>query len=122
MQKIKILFVEDLAADVEIAVREIRKENIRFDFQVVDSPDTFREALIEFDPDLIISDYAMPVFDGMSALNITRSQPRYIPFIMFTGSMNEETAVACLKAGADDYVLKEKIKRLPFAVLEVMEK
>jgi PAS domain S-box-containing protein len=122
MVKLNILFVEDLPTDVEIAVREIRKEKISFDFVVVETAAAFREALTEFDPDLVISDYAMPVFDGMTALKITRSQPRYIPFIMLTGSMNEETAVACLKAGADDYVLKEKIKRLPFAVLEVMEK
>ena len=122
MVNLNILFVEDLPADVEIAVREIRKEKINFEFAVVDTPDAFYKALKEFGPDLIISDYAMPVFDGMTALKITRSQPRYIPFIMLTGSMNEETAVACLKAGADDYVLKEKIKRLPFAVREVLEK
>lgn len=122
MIKLKILFVEDLPADVEIAVREIRNEKISFDFEVVDTADAFRKALKEFDPDLIISDYSMPVFDGMTALNITRSQAHYIPFIMLTGSMNEETAVACLKAGADDYVLKEKIKRLPFAVKEVLER
>jgi len=122
MVKLNILFVEDLPSDVEIAAREIRKEKIHFEFVVVDTPDAFHKALKEFGPDLIISDYAMPVFDGMTALKITRSQPRYIPFIMLTGSMNEETAVACLKAGADDYVLKEKIKRLPFAVREVLEK
>ncbi|MBN1199625.1 MAG: PAS domain S-box protein, partial [Bacteroidales bacterium] len=122
LKKLKILFVEDLPADAEIAMREIRKEKIGFDVMVVDSATTFREALTEFEPDLIISDYAMPVFDGMTALNITRSQPHYIPFIMLTGSINEETAVACLKAGADDYVLKERIKRLPFAVREVLRK
>jgi len=122
MQKLKILFVEDLTADVEIAAREIRKEKISFDFIVVETADLFRKALTEFQPDLIISDYSMPGFDGMSALKIVRAEGGRIPFIVLTGSMNEETAVACLRAGADDYVLKERIKRLPFAVKEVVEK
>jgi len=122
MTELKILFVEDLAVDVEIAVREIRNEMINFDYRVVDHAAAYQKALMDYQPDLIISDYSMPAFDGMSALKIARSQSRYIPFIILTGSMNEETAVACLKAGANDYVLKEKIKRLPFAVREVLEK
>ncbi len=122
MNTIKILFIEDLATDVELAQRALRKENIDFAARVVDTEKGMRKELTEFQPDLIISDYSMPRFDGMSALKITRFEPRYIPFIMLTGSMNEETAVECMKAGADDYVLKEKIRRLPFAVQEVLEK
>lgn len=122
MNTIKILFIEDLATDVELAQRALRKENIEFAARVVDTEKGMRKELAEFQPDLIISDYSMPGFDGMSALKITRFEPRYIPFIMLTGSMNEETAVECMKAGADDYVLKEKIRRLPFAVREVLEK
>lgn len=120
MKKIKILFVEDLPTDVEIAQRELNKEDITYSSISVDNEEDFRKALQEFQPDLIISDYAMPSFDGMTALKITRSKTEYFPFIMLTGSMNEETAVACMKAGADDYVFKEKIRRLPFAVSEVM--
>ncbi len=122
MEDLKILIVEDLATDVEIARRSLKKEKISFTDRVVDTAEDFEKALAEFKPDLIISDYAMPRFDGMSALKITRSRPYYIPFIVLTGSMNEETAVACMKAGADDYVLKEKIRRLPFAVREVLQK
>ena len=118
----KILFVEDLATDVELAKRELKKEKIDFTSRVVDTENDFKQALSEFCPDLIISDYAMPAFDGMRALTIARAQSADIPFIVLTGSMNEETAVACMKAGADDYVIKEKIKRLPFAVHEVLEK
>jgi len=120
MEKIKILFVEDLLTDVEIAQRALIREKINFNHQVVDTEENFEKALIEFQPHIIISDYAMPKFNGMSALKITRSNPTYIPFIMLTGSMNEETAVACMKAGADDYVIKEKIRRLPFSVREVL--
>lgn len=114
--------MEDLLTDVEIAQREISKEGIKFEHKVVDTEEEFKKALTEFRPDLIISDYSMPKFDGMRALKITRSRIDYIPLIILTGSMNEETAVTCMKAGADDYVIKEKIRRLPFAVKEVLEK
>lgn len=122
MKSIKILFIEDLSTDVELAQRELKREKIEFSARVVDTEKGMRKELAEFQPDLIISDYSMPRFDGMSALKIARFEPNNIPFIMLTGSMNEETAVACMKAGADDYVLKEKIRRLPFAVREVLDK
>ncbi len=122
MDNIKILFVEDLGTDVELSKREIRKQGIEFTAKVVETENDFRKALADFEPDVIISDYAMPTFDGMSALKITRASPIYIPFILLTGTMNEETAVACMKAGADDYVIKDNIKRLPFAILDIIEK
>ncbi len=124
MQKksIRILFVEDLSVDVEMAVHEIKRENIDFVYQVADNEEDFRKQLDTFKPDIVISDYSMPSFDGMKALKIAKSVNKHIPFIVFTGSMNEETAVNCMKSGADDYVIKEKIKRLPFSILEVLEK
>ncbi len=122
IQTIRILFVEDLPTDVELAIHEIKKEKIDFTYKVVDTENEFRKELSDFDPDIVVSDYSMPAFDGMSALEIARSRNRYLPFIILTGSMNEETAVACMKASANDYVIKEQIKRLPFAVLEAIEK
>jgi PAS domain S-box-containing protein len=122
MKPIKILIVEDLKTDYELACYELRKAEIDFTSILVDAEKQFRQALETFKPELIISDYAMPTFDGMRALKITRNQSTYIPFIILTGSINEETAVACMKAGADDYVIKENIKRLPFSVIEVLRK
>jgi len=119
-QIIRILFAEDLPADAELARRAIKKEKIHFESKVVDTEADFRNALAEFHPDIVVSDYSMPPFDGMTALKITRSLDRYIPFIVLTGSLNEETAVACMKAGANDYVLKEQIKRLPFSITEAI--
>ncbi len=118
----RILFAEDVATDAELAIREIKKGNLHFTYRIVDTEDDFLQELINFKPNLVISDYAMPAFDGMTALKITRSLPDFIPFIILTGSMNEETAVECMKAGANDYVIKEQIKRLPFAVSETLEK
>lgn len=119
---IKILFAEDLSTDAEMALRVIRNEKIEFDFRIVMEEKDFRRELIDFKPDIVVSDYSMPAFDGMTALNITRAHSMFLPFIVLTGSMNEETAVACMKAGANDYVIKEQIKRLPFAIIEAIEK
>jgi PAS domain S-box-containing protein len=118
---IRILFVEDLPSDTELAERELLKEQISFTSLRVETKETFLRALGEFRPDLIISDYALPEFDGMQALKLTLNYDATLPFILLTGSMNEYTAVACMKAGATDYVIKEHITRLPFAVREALE-
>jgi PAS domain S-box-containing protein/putative nucleotidyltransferase with HDIG domain len=82
----------------------------------VETRSEFIEALKIFKPDLIISDFKLPSFDGLSALKLSRELAPDTPFIMVTGSMNEDTAVSCMKAGAWDYVIKEHIKRLGVAV------
>ncbi|MCX6134926.1 MAG: PAS domain S-box protein [Ignavibacteriales bacterium] len=118
---LRILFVEDLPTDAILAEREIRKSGLEFSSQRVDTKDAFLKALEEFRPDVIVSDYSMPEFDGMQALKLSLQRDARLPFILLTGSMNEETAVACMKAGASNYVIKEHIKRLPFAVKEALE-
>ncbi|HAF30921.1 MAG TPA: hypothetical protein DCG75_17930 [Bacteroidales bacterium] len=115
-KKLNVLIVEDLIADAELAEREIRKTLPDIEVKLVDTEDEFRNALTEFKPDLIVSDYQMPVFDGLTALRITRESTKFIPFIILTGSVNEDTAVLCMKTGADDYVLKEHIRRLGSAI------
>jgi PAS domain S-box-containing protein len=119
---IHILFVEDTIHDMELAIRELKRENLDFVSKRVETEKDLILELTYFKPELIISDYSMPNFDGMMALNIVNRTNPEIPVIIFTGSINEETAVKCMKAGAVDYVLKEKIKRLPFAVKEALEK
>jgi PAS domain S-box-containing protein len=118
---LNILFVEDLPSDAELAVLELRKEGLRFEHLRVDTRDEFIKALNEFKPDIVISDYMMPSYNGMLALIDAREFYQSIPFILCTGSMNEETAVECIKAGATDYVIKEHLTRLPFAVKEAIE-
>jgi PAS domain S-box-containing protein len=120
--KLKILFVEDVPSDKELAEMELRKEGFVFISEVVETKNDFIRALNVFNPDLIISDYSLPSFDGMQALKIAKKFYPAIPFILYTGSMNEETAVECIKAGAWDYIIKEHSARLPFAVKEAMEK
>jgi len=115
-ENLTILFVEDLVTDYELAVYEIRKANPDFISKRVDTRDEYLSALQNYKPDIIISDYIMPEFNGMTALMIKKDIAPTIPFIMLTGSTNEETAVQCMKAGADDYVIKEHIKRLPHSI------
>lgn len=118
---LRILFIEDLPSDVDLAVLELRKEKLTFDYTTVCTRDDLVNALKEFKPDLIISDYMMPSFNGLQALKIVNELDPDIPFILCTGSVNEETAVKCIKAGALDYVIKEHMTRLPFAVKEALE-
>jgi PAS domain S-box-containing protein len=115
-EKHRILFVEDLETDKEIAERELKKNGFNFVSLRVENEAYFRKEIKDFNPDLIISDYSMPAFDGMSALKIKLQINNTIPFIILTGSMNKETAVACMKAGADDYVIKENLQRLVPAI------
>ncbi|MCX6175574.1 MAG: PAS domain S-box protein [Ignavibacteriales bacterium] len=119
--KLKILFVEDLPTDVELAKRTLTKEGIKFQSHIVENETDFVRELNKFIPDIIISDYMMPAFNGMRALKITLETYPNTPFILLTGSMNEEVAVECMKAGAVDYIIKEHIKRLPFAIKEALK-
>jgi PAS domain S-box-containing protein len=119
---LKILFVEDVIHDAELIWRELKKSNIGFTKVLVDKKDDYIDSLRNFKPDLIISDYSLPLFDGLSALLLRNEIAPSTPFIIVTGSVNEEVAVECMKAGADDYVLKEKLSRLGSAVLNVRNK
>jgi len=119
--EIKILIVEDLPTDAELCRREVLKVLPRSIFQRVETPEDFLAALESFAPDIILSDYSMPRFDGMTALKLTQEHTPDTPFLILTGSTNEETAVACMKAGAWDYVIKEHFRRLGPAVLAALE-
>lgn len=117
---IRILIVEDLPTDAELCEREIEKVLPESRFMRVETQEDFLAALERFQPGLIISDYKLPRFDGMTALKLALTHAPETPFIILTGSMNEETAVACMKAGAWDYVIKEHIRRLGSAVISAL--
>ncbi|MEN6394432.1 MAG: response regulator, partial [Anaerolineaceae bacterium] len=120
-KEIRILIVEDLPTDATLAQRAISKDVSTCSFQVVDTREEYLAALDKFKPDIIISDYRLPQFDGLSALRIALERTPLTPLIMLTGSLNEDTAVACMKAGASDYVIKEHIKRLGPAIIRALE-
>jgi PAS domain S-box-containing protein len=120
-ESIRILIVEDLATDAELAKREILKMIKDCEFQCVETRENYIEALETFQPDLILSDYHLPHFDGMKALKLALENSPLIPFIIWTGSLSEDIAVDCMRAGANNYIIKENIKRLAPAVAHALE-
>lgn len=119
--KVRILLVEDFLPDAELEKHEIQKVIPESEFILVDTKNKFLEALEHFNPHVIVSDYMMPQFDGMTALKLTLEKTNLIPFILCTGSMNEDTAVDCIKKGATDYIIKEHMKRLGESVKNALE-
>jgi PAS domain S-box-containing protein len=119
---LKILMIEDLPTDSELIRREIRKSGIEFVDMTIETKEELLDALENFSPDIILSDYSLPLFDGKEALTIQQELAPLIPFILVTGSVNEETAVECMKAGADDYIIKQNLKRLGEAIKSSIEK
>ena len=112
----RILLVEDVADDAELALLELRRAGLHADHRVVDKEKSFVDALREFAPDLILSDFSMPGFDGMAALALAREVCPDTPFIFVSGTIGEESAVRALRSGATDYVMKTNLARLPAAV------
>src|SRR5664280_1983192 len=110
--RIRILHVEDVPADAELAERELLKAGITFDIRRVETREAFLAGIADFAPDLILSDYRLPEFDGMQALRLAGEHAPNVPVIITTGSVNEESAGDCMKAGAVDYALKEPLGRL----------
>ena len=122
MESLKILFLEDNEFDLELIQRELRRSNILFTFQLATNREEFIEWLASFSPDLILSDHSLPQFDSISALKIVRDNYPHIPFILVTGSVSEEFAVRCIKNGAEDYILKSNLIRLPSLIENAMNK
>jgi PAS domain S-box-containing protein len=115
-QQFRILMVEDAASDAELMLRELKRAGMRCDAHRVETAVEYRQELEEFRPQVILSDFSMPFFDGMEALAIARRSHPDIPFIFVSGTLGEEYAVRALKNGAKDYVLKGNLLRLPAVV------
>jgi len=113
---IRVLLVEDQPPEAELEIRELKRAGLSIVHCLVDTEDRFRQELHRFSPDVILSDFSMPHFDGMAALGIAREKVPHVPFIFVSGTIGEEYAIRALKNGATDYVLKTNIMRLPAAV------
>ena len=113
--------LEDLQDDVGLIERALNKQGLSFVSRRVDSREEFAEALTSFKPDVILSDHALPQFNSLEALSIVQQMSLNVPFILVTGTVSEEFAVSCLKQGADDYVLKSNMVRLPSAIQNALK-
>lgn len=105
--------LEDLEEDFYLITHALKKSGMTFTAKRVDSKEEFSRALEEFGADVILCDHALPQFNSNEALRIFHQHNLQIPFILVTGAVSEEFAVSSLKHGADDYVLKSNLARLP---------
>jgi diguanylate cyclase (GGDEF)-like protein/PAS domain S-box-containing protein len=111
-----VLFVEDIETDAELALRRLRMDGMECTATRVETENALVIALRTGDYDLILSDFSLPTFDGLSALEIAVREAPNIPFIFVSGTIGEERAIEALRRGAVDYVLKSNLKRLAPAV------
>jgi PAS domain S-box-containing protein len=119
---LNILMLEDIPIDAEMIERELQNANILYSARRVASKNKFIKELEISYPDIVLADYSLPQFSGLEALKVVREKKKRIPFILVTGMKNEEIAVECLKKGADDYILKSSLRRLPGAIQNALEK
>lgn len=121
-QTYRILLVDDASATQKAVVQELLKMGLQFISERVNSKEDFLKALSTFDPDVIISDQFLCEFDAFSAMKILRERGMDIPFLLSASGMTEEEALDYLRWGAYDYVLKDDLLRLPFAVKNALSK
>ena len=113
---IKLLLVDDSVDDRDLILMNLRRGGYNPDVHCVDTKDEFADALENGIWDLIICDYSMPGFDGLTALTILKDRKMDIPFILVSGAIGEELAVKAMKAGANDYMMKDNLQRLVPAI------
>jgi diguanylate cyclase (GGDEF)-like protein len=117
---VRVLFVEDLETDVELAVHRLRQDGVHCAYERVETEPALVQALRSGGCDIILSDFSLPQFDGMSALAVARREAPGVPFIFVSGTIGEERAIEALRCGAVDYILKSNLKRLAPAVTRAL--
>jgi two-component sensor histidine kinase len=117
---LRILLLEDSALDAELVTEALIEAGLPVSIERVVSADEFTRAVRDESWDLILADYLLPAFNGLNALEIAQEMARATPFVFVSGALGEEVAVEALKRGATDYVLKDKLDRLPATVLRAL--
>jgi signal transduction histidine kinase len=120
-KQLRILVLEDMEDDLELIEYALQKADLNFKARRVDTREEFVQALKDKNADVILSDHFLPRFNSLEALALFRESGLQIPFILVTGAISEEFAVNTLKQGADDYVLKSNLTRLPNAIINAIK-
>ncbi len=118
---LRILVLEDMEDDLELIEYTLQKADLKFKTKRVDTREEYIKALKQNEMDVILSDHFLPQFNSQEALALYREAGLQIPFILVTGAISEEFAVNTLKQGADDYVLKSNLTRLPTAIINALK-
>jgi signal transduction histidine kinase len=119
-ESIRILIVEDEPADAELLIRQLQRDGYEPDWHRVDTESAFLDALNR-PLHMIISDNAMPSFSAARALELLKQRGMHIPFVVVSRAIGEEQAVALMREGADDYVMKDRLGRIGSAVRQVLD-
>jgi CheY-like chemotaxis protein len=119
-QPIRILMLEDEAEDAKLCLLTLERAGYRVHADVVATYDDFARRLDEGDYDVVLADYHLPRWTGVKALEVIQERGKEIPFILVSGHVSEETALDLITKGADDYIFKDRIMRLPLAVRRVL--
>lgn len=117
---LRVLILEDQADDMELMLRELRREGFTPVWECVQTEKDYLECLQTTSFDVILADYSLPQFDAVRALSLVRERTEDVPFIIVSGSISEEVAVHCMKHGATDYLLKDRLGRLGPAVTQAL--
>ena len=119
-EPVLILYLEDNPRDEELVRDRLQRSTLAYELRVASDRAEYEAALSEMRFDLILSDYRLPGFDGMSALALARAKQPHVAFILVSGTLGEEQAVDCMLRGATDYVLKHRLERLVPAALRAL--
>jgi signal transduction histidine kinase len=118
---LKLLILDDNALDAELAVKQLQAAGYDCDWQRVQTREEFDAALDRADFELILADYNLPSFDGLSALRMVKERDLEIPFVLISGTLGEERAIESVKTGATDYVMKGRLERLAPVVARALK-
>ncbi len=118
---VRVLLLEPRGPDAELCMRALQDAKIEVQADQVQTPEEFTEMLKRNTYDIILADYRLPNWTGMDALKLLQESGQDIPMVLVTGTMGEEAAVDCIKQGFTDYVLKDRMRRLPVAVQRALE-
>ena len=121
MATLRLLLVEDDPTDAELVVRELRKSGFEPQLRRVDTREAFTKGLADEPPDVIIYDHNLPHFSSSEALELTQKSDLWIPFIIVSHAIGDEEAVALMRGGAADYLLKDRLGRLGESVRHALE-
>src|SRR5881409_2814520 len=119
--KLRVLLVEDNPADIELVSRELRHGGFDLTMDVVETEEEFTARVRSNSYQVVLADYNLPQWRGLEALNVLRNEKLDIPLILVSGALGDVSAVECIKQGAMDYVLKDRLARLPVAVLSALQ-
>jgi CheY-like chemotaxis protein len=119
---IKVLHLEDSPDDAFFLDLALQKGKLRYEIKVVECRADFIKELSRFLPDVILSDHSLPGFNSLEALAILKYSGLKIPFILVSGYSSEEYVVSLMEEGMDDYIMKDRLQRLPVAIINALKK